>query len=217
MLNTIKNRTSLRGLYHDRLFFEWPVTNVPGLHAPTKAARCLLRKLWLQRGWFPPPWPKSFVTTHSGVAASVTTHKPTGCVRNRESFLKLLHRGTNMLLLRHRIIHFSTSSAVSEWAMRLNERAYERVAQYLRSDSWLFWTTVCWVLSRKYSICFWLCNSPSDIRPTSVRQSVLPPNEAFMNYEKKIGFCFISSWTSLKVFRHPMRSVDLHAYTFFFL
>ena len=69
--------------------------------------------------------------------------------------------GQKQVGLRHRIIHFPTSSGVSErvneqvsvveraseasrveqaneWVVRANEQTDKRVAQYLRLDSWLF-------------------------------------------------------------------------------
>ena len=37
----------------------------------------------------------------------------------------------------------SSVEQANEWAVKVNERMDERVTQYLRLDSWLFWTIVC--------------------------------------------------------------------------
>ena len=46
--------------------------------------------------------------------------------------------GENLVVLKHLIIHFPTSSGVSEWTVRAIQRTDERVTQYLHLDSWLF-------------------------------------------------------------------------------
>ena len=35
----------------------------------------------------------------------------------------------------------SSAEQANEWAVRANEQTDKRVAQYLRPDSWFFWTT----------------------------------------------------------------------------
>ena len=79
----------------------------------------------------------------------------------------------------HLIIHFPTSEGVfkwssaaeraskassaeqaNKWAVRANEQADERVAQYLQLDSWLFWTIELIEICDKTSWCFridWEC------------------------------------------------------------
>ena len=42
-----------------------------------------------------------------------------------------------------RMSEASRAEQANEWAVRGNEQTDERVAQYLRLDSWLFWTIVC--------------------------------------------------------------------------
>ena len=50
--------------------------------------------------------------------------------------------GQNQVILRHLILHFSTSSGVSEVIKQANKRIDERVAQYLHPNSVLFCPTV---------------------------------------------------------------------------
>ena len=89
-------------------------------------------------------------------------------LRSEPSFSTIpAHCGTKPGLLRHRIIHFPTSSGVCGWASckpvdkwvqrsaralrskQMSERCKQmdvRVAQFSRSDSWLFWTTERWLI-----------------------------------------------------------------------